>query len=96
MELASFRPIRFTSCVKNLFEKKKYYNQRLQWWLQTTKSLPDELAGFRSKRYTMNCILDLVILVQHERKLRKITVAVFLDIKRAYDTVSHVTLYTAF
>ncbi|XP_049268848.1 LOW QUALITY PROTEIN: Down syndrome cell adhesion molecule-like protein Dscam2 [Rhipicephalus sanguineus] len=38
----------------------------------------------------MDCILDLVTDVENQRTEESITVAVFLDVQRAYDTVSHV------
>lgn len=38
----------------------------------------------------MDCVLDLVTFVEDEWHQRNITVAVFLDIRRAIDPVSHV------
>lgn len=38
----------------------------------------------------MNSVLDLVTYVEHERHHGNVTIAVFLDVRRAFDTVSHV------
>lgn len=88
MQLDSFRPVSLTSCISKVMEK--MINERILWWQDMKKLLPESIAGFRRGRCTMDCILDLVTDVENQRTEGNITVAVFLDVQRAYDTVSHV------
>lgn len=92
MDLAYFRPVSLTSCVGILYEE--LINQQLQWWLESSDVLPEQFAGFRQERCTMNCIWDMTS-VEHARTQGRTTVAVFLDITRTYDTVNqaHIVYY---
>lgn len=87
MAVESFRPVSLTNCIAKIMEK--MINERIQWWIENHNCLPQNLAGFRVGRCTMDCVMDLITFVEHEKTAGKITVAVFLDIKRAYDTASH-------
>lgn len=64
-------------------------NDRLQWRLKVSKILPQNMTCLRRHRITMNNILDLVTHIKHEITLGNLTIAVFLDIRRAFHTVSH-------
>lgn len=86
-DLSSFRPVSLTSCIGKVLEKMVL--NRLEWWLESRRIFPEEMAGFRRHRSPMDGVLDLVTTVQHAKSQRKIVTAVFLDVKRAYDTVSH-------
>lgn len=44
----------------------------------------------------MDCVLDLVTFVEDERHKGNMTVAVFLDIRRAFETVSHAKVWYGF
>lgn len=48
------------------------------------------MVRFRRRRRTMDTIMDLVTLAEHERQCGNITLAVFLDVKRAFDKASHI------
>lgn len=47
------------------------------------------MAGFRKARCSIDCVINIVTHVEEARSNGEMTVAVFLDIKRAYDTTSH-------
>lgn len=85
--LASFRPVSLTSCIGKVLERMVLH--RLEWWLEKQKIFPEEMSGFRRQRSSMDSVLDLVTAVEHAKSRRRLVVAVFLDVRRAYDTVSH-------
>lgn len=85
--LSSFRPVSLSSCLGKLLERMVLH--RLEWWLEGHHVFPDEMAGFRRHRSSMDAVLDLVTTVEQAKSRRRIVMAVFLDVKRAYDTVSH-------
>lgn len=88
LSVESFRPVSLTSCIGKLMEK--LVNERLQWWLEVNDVLPYQMTGFRRHRCTMDSVIDLVTSVEHEKTLGNVTIAIFLDIRRAFDTVSHI------
>lgn len=77
------------SCVGKVVEI--MINERLHWILEPQDVLPQQMAWFRERRCTMNCLLDLITSAQHERCRGNVIVAVFLDICGAFgiDTVTH-------
>lgn len=46
------------------------------------------MLGFRAKRSTLDCILDLTSALEHSHDRKRNTLALFLDIKRAYVNVT--------
>lgn len=61
--------------------------------METSKAFPCQLSGFRSGRNIVDPALDLATYVEHER--RNIAIAVFLDVRHALDTISHVHVLQA-
>lgn len=94
MSLESFRPVSLTSCIGKVM--KKLINERLQWWVEENNALSSHLARLRRRRCTMDCILNLVTHVEHERSRGNITVAVFLVLKGALTRLIIVTFYMDF
>uniref|UniRef100_L7LY18 Putative tick transposon n=1 Tax=Rhipicephalus pulchellus TaxID=72859 RepID=L7LY18_RHIPC len=84
-ELASYRPVSLTSCVAKLMEKLACV--RLTWWIENRKSLPACMTGFRQRLSAQDNILDLVSHIEHQRAYGFSTLAIFLDISKAYDYV---------
>jgi hypothetical protein len=84
-EASSYLPISLTSCIGKLFER--LVTNRLSWFVESRSIVGSEQAGFRTHRST----IDHVIKLDHDIKEcfvnKKSTVAVFLDINKAYDTV---------
>ena len=80
-----FRPIALTSCLCKLLEK--MVNIRLMSFLESNRLLDDIQFGFRPNRSTTDNLVSLEhdLFTAFERKLH--TIAVFFDIKKAYDMV---------
>lgn len=80
----SFRPISLTSCMGKLFER--MINNRLMWFLEKENILVPYQSGFRKGRSTMDHLVALENSIQESFRRREHCVAVFFDIKGAYDT----------
>ena len=82
-EADSYRPISLTSCLAKL--KEKLINNRLKWFLDKSGLIPSCQAGFRSGYTTMDHVVRLESTAVTAMNRGKITSAVFLDLKKAYD-----------
>lgn len=84
IDLSSFRPVSLTRCPCKTV---------VLHWLEGHRTLPEELSGFRRHRSSMNAVSSIVSTAEHLKCVRETTMAVFLDVKRTYDTVSHVQVF---
>lgn len=83
---ANYRPISILSVVSKIFEK--ILNSRLLSYLNTHNILSPNQFGFRREVGTEDAVLDLTnSIVRHLDKKQK-TLAIFLDLCKAFDTVS--------
>ena len=81
----SYRPISLTSCVCKTMER--IINQRLQWYLESEDVIPPEQAGFRRYRGTEDQTTHLTQVIEDAFQAKKATLAVFIDLQRAFDKV---------
>nr|CAH0103241.1 unnamed protein product [Daphnia galeata] len=81
----SYRPISLTSCIGKLFER--LITNRLSWFVEKNNIIGPEQVGFRKHRSTTDHVIVLDHDIKASFKHKKSTVAVFLDISKAYDTV---------
>ena len=70
-------------------------NQRLIRFLESNRLLSNMQGGFRSARSTKDKILLLHTTIRHSSSLKKHLHAVYLDLKKAYDSVEHEALWLA-
>ena len=82
---SSYRPISLTSCLFKVMEK--MINARLYWWLEKTKTLNPNQAGFRQGRQTIDQLIRLTQQVADGFQDGEHTAAVFVDLQQAYDHV---------
>ncbi len=80
----SYRPVSFISCLCKSLEK--IIAARLEWFIKSKGILHKSQAGFRKHRNTKDHIIQLEVDVKEGFTARDSTVAVFLDISKAYDT----------
>jgi hypothetical protein len=83
----SYRPISLLNIAGKVFEK--ILSTRLKNFLEINNLLPPEQFGFRSERSTINPILVFHTDTTRHANLKEHTLAVFLDIERAFDRVWH-------
>ena len=83
----SYRPISLLSCASKVMEK--IINTRLNWFIENTSGYSHTQCGFRKQRSTE----DLLVKIEHEIRAslvnKKTTIAIFFDLKQAFDTICH-------
>jgi hypothetical protein len=82
---SNYRPISLTSVVARLMER--MISARMLSFIDSHSLLSDNQYGFRKKRSTKDCLLVLSEDLRYNLQKKSHTVAVFLDIQRAYDSV---------
>ncbi|KAH0809408.1 hypothetical protein GEV33_013383 [Tenebrio molitor] len=83
----SYRPISLLNIIGKILEK--VLSARLKLSLESNNLLPSQQFGFRAQRSTINPILELHTDSTRHANLKEYTLAVFLDIERAFDKVWH-------
>ena len=89
-EPGNYRPISLLSVFNRLFEKLMYH--RLKSFLDINKILFKAQHGFREKYSTQHAILDTVNIIQNNMDSKLFTCGIFIDLKKAFDTVDHTIL----
>lgn len=86
-DVSNYRPISVLSCISKIYEK--VIHKRLLGHLQANNLLSPFQFGFRPKHSTCHAVTKLTedILLSFEN--REITLAVFCDLSKAFDTLDH-------
>lgn len=84
--VTNYRPISLLSIFSKIFEK--VINNRLTSYLTKFKILANNQFGFRSGRSTEDAVMELTDAVIDNIERRHKTIGVFLDLSKAFDTVS--------
>ncbi|CAH2083596.1 unnamed protein product [Euphydryas editha] len=83
----NYRPISVLPVVSKIFEKIMY--QRLCSFLNSNSYLFQGQYGFRSKSNTLTATIDLITKLKTKIDQKHVAVGIFIDLKKAFDTVSH-------
>ena len=88
--VSSYRPIQLTSCLCKLLER--MVGRRLSWWLEKNELLSRYQSAFRKRKSTVDHLIRIESEVREGFIYHSSTLAVFLDIKSAYNMVSPTVL----
>ena len=81
----SYRPISLTSCLCKTMER--IVNTRMQLYLESEGIIAPEQAGFRQYRSTEDQTTHLSQVIEDAFQAQKVTLAVFIDLQKAFDKV---------
>ena len=87
---SNYRPIFILPQLSNILEK--LFEVRLSDFICKNKIFNESQYGFRTGRSTSLAILDLIEHITNEIDKRKSTIGVFIDLKKAFDTIYHAIL----
>jgi Reverse transcriptase (RNA-dependent DNA polymerase) len=85
--LDNYRPISLLSNFSKILEK--LMCNRLTRFLENNNLISKSQFGFRKKQSTIHPILHLINEVTSASNLKKYTVAIFCDLRKAFDTCDH-------
>ena len=83
----NYRPIWLLITISKLLEK--LMHKRLYGFLEQNHLIYNSQYGFRPKHSCENAVSELLSVILKGFELQKSTVAVFLDLSKAFDTLSH-------
>ena len=86
-DINNYRPISVLTQFNRLFER--ILASRLTNFFEKNNIISSKQFGFMKKRSTEHAILDLKEFITQNLVDRKITSVLFLDLKKAFDSVSH-------
>ena len=83
----NYRPISVLPVMSKILEK--VLHNRLQNYLNSINFITDRQYGFRPKSNTTTATIDLVTKIKQNIDNKNIVVGIFVDLKKAFDTVCH-------
>lgn len=86
-QFSNYRPISLLSQFSKILEK--IFNKRLRSFIETQHILTDGQYGFRSNHSTSLALTEFVEKITSAMDKCQSTIGVFIDLKKAFDTVDH-------
>ena len=87
LEVCNYRPISTLLSVNKIFEKLTY--ERMLSFIDSCGLITEYQFGFRKKRSTTDAIFEVIQFVSSGLNKKEHVIYLFLDLKKAFDSVSH-------
>ena len=85
--IENYRPISLLPSISKIFERIVF--DQLYKYLDSNNLLYKSQYGFRKKHSTEMASLELIDRIYHDLDNKKIPIAIFLDLSKAFDTLDH-------
>ena len=85
--VTNYRPISLLITMSKILEKVVY--SRVYNFLVETEQLYQSQYGFRTSHFYQNAISELIGSILKDQEENKLTIGVFIDLSKAFDTLSH-------
>ena len=89
-DITSWRPISLISCICKIFHYILY--RRIEWYVEKNNLFSKNVVGFRRCQSCLDSLSCLITRIQTGFSERSSTVACFLDVESAYNTVNNIAL----
>ena len=86
-DISNYRPISLLSQFSKILEK--IYYKKMISFIEKNNILSNSQYGFREKHSTSHAISEVVELITDALESKKYSVALFIDLKKAFDTLDH-------
>lgn len=83
----NYRPISILPVISKIFEKVIY--TRIAKHIQINNFLYKKQYGFRPRSNTLSATVDLVTKIRNRIDEKQLVLGIFIDLKKAFDTISH-------
>ena len=83
----NYRPVSLLPQFSKILEK--VFEKRLDSFINKYNLLSNSQYGFRNNRSTALALIDLIENITSAIDKRKVTIGVFIDLKKAFDTINH-------
>lgn len=87
LDANNYRPISLLSNFNRIFEKLMY--SKMISFIEERELLYQAQYGFRKSHSTQHAILDIINTIQTNMDKRLFSCGIFIDLKKAFDTVNH-------
>ena len=81
----NYRPISILNCLNKTLER-LLHNQMYEY-MESNNIFPDFQYGYRKRRNTSQAVLKLNDIIETNKLKNKVTIAIFMDLSKAFDTV---------
>ena len=86
-DVSNYRPVSLLPITGKIFEKINHY--QIVKFLENNEFLSNRQNGFRKERSTLDSIVNFTSDIFENINDSKYSIAVFIDLKKAFDTVNH-------